>query len=52
MINSRSALRARFTIAAVVISLFAFMFAAAGYEIKDLGITKSAAPGANTWNGC
>ena len=44
MINCRSALRGRFTIAAVVISLFAFMFAAAGCEIQDLGITESAAP--------
>ena len=44
MINCRNALRGRFTIAAVVISLFAFMFAAAGCEIQDLGITESAAP--------
>ena len=43
MINSRSALRARFTIAAIVISLFAFM----GCEIQDLGITESAAPPQN-----
>ena len=48
MINSRSALRARFTIAAVVISLFALI---GGCEIQDLGITESAEPGANTWNG-
>ena len=46
MINCRSALRGRFMIAAVVISLFAFMFAAAGCEIQDLGITESAAPAA------
>ena len=44
MINLRSALRAKFTIAAVVISLFAFMFAVTGCEIQDLGITESAAP--------
>ena len=44
MINCRSALRGRFTIAAVVISLFTFMFAVAGCEIQDLGITESAAP--------
>ena len=41
MINSRSALRAKFTIAAVVISLFALI---GGFEIQDLGITESAAP--------
>ena len=40
MINSRSALRAKFTIAVVVISLFALL----GCEIQDLGITESAAP--------
>ena len=40
MINSRSALRARFTIAVVVISLFSLL----GCEIQDLGITESAAP--------
>ena len=43
MINCRSALRGRFTIAAVVISLFTFMFAAAGCEIQDLGTSESAA---------
>ena len=44
MINSRSALRAKFTIAAVVISLFALI---GGCEIQDLGITESAAPPQN-----
>ena len=39
MINCRSALRAKFTIAAIVISLFALM----GCEMQDLGITESAA---------
>ena len=40
MINFRSALGAKFTIAVVVISLFALM----GCEIQDLGIAESAAP--------
>ena len=39
MINFRSALGAKFTIAVVVISLFALL----GCEIQDLGITESAA---------
>ena len=43
MINSRSALGAKFTIAVVVISLFSLL----GCEIQDLGITESAAPPQN-----
>ena len=44
MINFRSALGAKFTIAVVVISLFAFILALTGCEIQDLGIAESAAP--------
>ena len=43
MINCRSALGAKFTIAVVVISLFSLL----GCEIQDLGITESAAPPQN-----
>lgn len=44
MNSFRSAFGAGFTIPAVVISLFALIFAAAGCEVQDLGTTESSAP--------